>query len=188
MESKIDRLMARIQTLAGSNLQVTHRNRPLSVQLRCTIHPPLVWRSKKLEEVLQVKLPVELVKLWNLTSGLRLFEDMTFGQWGLVFWSAAEVEKYQAETRVGREEDYQKGDLVVAEFLGDADVLVVRCDERKDDFGAIVVAMEMDPRRHWPVVGTSLSDFLQQYLAASGDKFWELPDFGKSRNEGASKA
>jgi hypothetical protein len=36
-----------------------------------------------------------------------------------------------------------------------------------------MIALPIDPRAEWETVGSSVANFLDQYLRASGDKFWE---------------
>jgi len=126
-----------------------------------------------LETILGATLPDELVELWRQTSGLRLFEDAVYGQWGLVIWSVVEMMTKSPSEVARREVDFGPGDVVIGKFLGDQDRLMIRCEKRKNDFGSVLIELEMDPREEWPVVARSLSGFLEKFLSAWGDKFWE---------------
>ena len=111
--------------------------------------------------------------MWNKTSGLRLFEDITYGQWGLILWSPDQVITEQEKRIAQRKEDFRSGDLLVGEFLGDADLLVLRCDRTSPDFGNVAIALPLDSREEWYIAANSLQSFLSQFLAAKGEKFWD---------------
>lgn len=117
--------------------------------------------------------PPDLRGVWQTCRSARLFEDVEYGQWGLELLdpleSTAETERLQAD----RPEEFRAGDRVVGRFLGDSDLLLVRCDPAEDDFGEVVVALPIDPRGDWYFLRTGLADFLEKYSAAEGDKFWE---------------
>ena len=36
-----------------------------------------------------------------------------------------------------------------------------------------MIALPIDRRTEWDTVGSALTDFLDRYVQASGDKFWE---------------
>jgi hypothetical protein len=78
------------------------------------------------------------------------------------------------DERSGRPDEYEGGDLVIGEFLGDAERLVVRCSPSAEDYGRVYIALPIDPRVEWESPAASLSAFLALYLDAHGDKFWEL--------------
>lgn len=145
----------------------------IPMPMHCQMLPPQPWDKKALEESLEVTLPLALVHLWDKTSGLRLFEDVTYGQWGMILWSPDRVITEQEKRIAQRKEDFRPGDLIVGEFLGDADLLVLRCDATSLDFGNAIIALPLDSREEWYVAANSLESFLSQFLAANGDKFWE---------------
>ena len=118
-------------------------------------------------------LPDDLAEFWTHYDGARLFEDREYGQWGLKLLSLAEANAQTDAFRMQRSGDFRDGDLVVGQFLGDSDVLIVRCDPTASDFGNVVVALPLDGRVDWDRVGISLADFLHQYAEAEGAKFWE---------------
>src|SRR5947209_17468767 len=67
-----------------------HHPHPITstpLPLRCVVLPWLDWDIKVLESTLHIVLPDDLRHIWDLTSGLVLFQDMTYGQWCLVLWS-----------------------------------------------------------------------------------------------------
>jgi len=118
-------------------------------------------------------LPRDLAEFWKVCASARLFEDRRFGQWGLAILSPLESSTQTARFQSRRSKDFVVGDRVVGRFLGDSDMLVIRCDAMDPDFGRVLVAHPIDGRDEWEVVGESLTEFLKQYVAEEGNKFWE---------------
>ena len=145
----------------------------IPMPMPCQVLPPQHWDKKAFEETLGITLPLAIIHLWNKTSGLRLFEDISYGQWGLILWSPAQVITEQEKRITQRKEDFRPGDLIVGEFLGDADLLVLRCDATSPDFGNVAIALPLDSREEWYIAAHSLESFLSQFIGAKGDKFWE---------------
>jgi len=145
----------------------------IPMPMHCQVLPPQPWDKKAFEETLGITLPLAIAHLWNKTSGLRLFEDVTYGQWGLILWSPNRVITEQEKRIAQTEEDFRPGDLIIGEFLGDADLLVLRCDATSPDFGNVMIALPLDTREEWYLAAKSLESFLNQFLAACGNKFWE---------------
>lgn len=52
----------------------------ISMPMHSQVFPPQPWDKKILEDSLSITLPLTIINLWNQTSGLRLFEDTTYGQ------------------------------------------------------------------------------------------------------------
>jgi hypothetical protein len=111
----------------------------------------------------KISLPVDLKELWIKSNGLRIFEDKTYRQSGLVIWSLEEALKNQDKIKKDRH-DFRTGDLIIGEFLGDSDLLVIRCDSDCSDFGQIVIALPIDHRSDWYLLPYQLSDFLQEFI------------------------
>ena len=78
--------------------------------------------------------PRELVEAWRTCRRARLFEDVDFGQWGLVLLSPRESTQRTAEELARRPDVFLDSDVVAGEFLGDQDLLVFAdseaCDSR----------------------------------------------------------
>ena len=87
--------------------------------------------------------------------------------------SPEDAKEMTADFKLRRSGDYVPGDLVIGTFLGDSDLLVVRCDPDSPDFGHVMVALPLDPRRDWYRVAGNLETFLQEYERSEGAKFWE---------------
>lgn len=114
-------------------------------------------------------LPSDLRELWTTSKEAELFVDADYGQWGLNLFSPAASAARSAKEREERSADIGSGDIVVGEFLGDQDLLVV------DETGAVLVALPLDARADWYRPAPNLAEFLDQYVAATGAKYWERP-------------
>ena len=168
-EQNITKLIHTIKSLGI----VDSPDESISMPMHCQVLPPQPWDKKTLEDSLSITLPLTIINLWNQTSGLRLFEDINYGQWGLILWSPNQVITEQEKRIDQRKQDFRPGDLVIGEFLGDADLLVLRCDETSPDFGNIIIALPLDSREEWDIAANSLFSFLNHLITANGDKFWE---------------
>ena len=67
---------------------------------------------------------------------------------------------------------FESEDLIIGEFLGDSDLLVVRCSPNSTDFGQIIIALPIGHREDWYYLTYSLPEFLQKFIASQGEKFW----------------
>lgn len=114
--------------------------------------------------------PVDLEIFWKHYKRALLFEDQQFGQWGLEILDPSESLLATSEYELDRDRDRRIGDRVIGRFLGDSDVLLIRCDPSASDFGCIIVALPLDSREDWPLVGNSFSEFLKRYAKGEGKK------------------
>ena len=96
-----------------------------------------------------------------------MFVDADHGQWGLKLLSPGASAAKSAEEQQERPADIAPGDVVVGHFLGDQDLLIV------DDTGAVLIALPLDERSEWYRPTPNLAQFLDQYVAANGAKFWK---------------
>ena len=117
-------------------------------------------------------MPEDLQELWQKSNGLRLFEDKAYGHSGLTIWPPQKVLEQQQILRRDSDE-FQSGDLIIGEFLGDSDLLVVRCDQNSDDFGQLIISLPIDHRSDWYYLPYLLPEFLQKIINSQGEKFWE---------------
>jgi len=148
-----------------------HRGKPVAVPLACRFELPA--SSIDLAEVSSdVALAPELLEFWQCANGASLFVDETYGQWGLRLWPAHVSLEETRTFAVNRSRDFRRGDLVIGEFLGDSDLLLVRCDPAADDYGSVVVALPLDDRGDWDRAAPSLDAFLLAYARTQGEKFW----------------
>jgi hypothetical protein len=116
-------------------------------------------------------LPAELVEAWSFSRESRLFEDVDYGQWGLVLLSPAAAAERTAGQRAQRPGAYRPDDVVIGEFLGDLELLVMAPSEVGDR--RILVALPLDDRQDWYPAASSLAQFLEKYLGSYGSKYWE---------------
>lgn len=117
-------------------------------------------------------LPPDLIQFWNSASRVDLFKDVEYGQWGLCLFPPNEALDRTIREKVSRPKDFLENDIVIGSFYGDSDLLIIRCDQGPA-FGNVEVALPIDPRKDWYAVAPSLGVFLESYIHAEGDKFWE---------------
>lgn len=115
--------------------------------------------------------PAELAEAWLVSRESRLFEDVEYGQWGLVLLSPAASAKRTAEQRALRPDDYRSDDVVAGEFLGDLEFLVLAPSEAGER--RVLVALPLDGRQDWFPGAPDLARFLERYRAQQVAKFWE---------------
>ena len=148
-----------------------HEGEPVPVPLKCSFMQPA--NDVEIEgAACGLALPAALIDLWRFSSGAMLFEDETYGQWGLRVFSPSDATRATAKHAADRPDQFKPGDLVLGEFLGDSDLLVIRCDGSASDYGSLVVALPLDERSDWDAAAPSLEEFLEAYVTAHGDKFW----------------
>jgi len=147
---------------------------PIPQEQRCVVLPYLEWDPDHVQQVLSIVLPADLRALWSETCGLVLFEDITFGQWGLVVWSPdTTCTRHLRKVLQRKPGAFLPGDLVIGEFLGDSDLVVIRCDPSEPDVGSVMVAPPGYTHADWYRPAQSLTEFLGKFLQSNGGKFWE---------------
>lgn len=109
----------------------------------------------------------EIAALWTTTETADLFIDLDFGQWGLRLLSPEASAARTRQELSERPGDFRSGDVILGEFLGDQELLVV------EGGGGVRVAWPLDPRPDWPRPADDLVSFLRRYAASGGDKYWE---------------
>lgn len=123
----------------------------------------------------EVPVPSDASELWEVCCGARLFADVSYGQWGLVLldpFSSAARTAHEKETRPA---EYRQDDLIIGEFLGDSDVVVLCPSESGSR--RVLIAPPLDPRDTWFAVGPDLADLVTAFFHANGEKFWERRPF-----------
>jgi hypothetical protein len=113
-------------------------------------------------------LPAAISKFWQNARSARLYEDIEYGQWGMVILSPLESARRTRYERRTRSEDIRDDDIVFAEFLGDSDLVLVHASS-----GCVIIAGGIDRRRDWPSAASSVIEFLSKYTSAQGMKYWE---------------
>jgi hypothetical protein len=110
--------------------------------------------------------PQPVRELWRASAGARLFVDVDYGQWGLQILSPEASAERSRSAFLDRPSDVRPDDIVLGEFLGDQDLLLVDTDERP------LIALPLDVRDDWFRPATTLADFLERYVASGGEKYW----------------
>jgi SMI1 / KNR4 family (SUKH-1) len=169
--SKIETAIRKLRALGSGPTMVSHRGQE-PFRVKFDLLPPAVWDPDAVEATCGVSLPPDLKAFWDEIGGARLFIDAEYGQWGLILWSPTEVIQRSPQEVAKRPKDCRPGDLFIGKFVGDQELLLIRCAASDQDFGHVQVALEIDPRPTWPGVADSFGDFLIKYVHASGDKFW----------------
>lgn len=134
-------------------------------RLACTVDSAASHAD--IARALDSPVPAELADLWGRSRSMRLFVDVDYGQWGLVVLSPAESAARTNREREQRPDDIRDGDLVVGEFLGDTELVVLDRD------GGVSIALPLDGRTDWDRAADSLTEFLDRYRQSVGAKYWE---------------
>ncbi|MDJ1482940.1 hypothetical protein QNI16_20730 [Cytophagaceae bacterium YF14B1] len=119
------------------------------------------------------QLPADLIAFWSLVKSAILFKDIKYGQWGLEMLSTEEALQKSRIQLFHRPNEFREWDLVIGQFYGDLDIVFINCDETSSYFGRVYVAIPIDKRKDWCLVGENLTDFLDQYVRNEGEKYWE---------------
>ena len=170
----IDEVITKISGISGRDITTDHQGEDLPFPYRCTLGPPEPWDRIHLERQFRHSLPPELVDLWHGASRLHLYEDYQYRKWGLILWSPAQILENHRKAAHSRESELRPADLLIGEFLGDDDLLGIRCERSLTDFGTVFVSPARLPRSEWYFLSLSLSEFLNLYLETTGDKWWEV--------------
>ena len=114
-------------------------------------------------------------KFLLISNGAFLFLDEKYGQAGLNLYSLEDLEtKINFWLSSYRANSLIKGDLIIGEFLGDSDFVILRCDQEADDYGTIIISHPYDERRNWFYVKGGFTKFLSDFVRAEGYKYWEV--------------
>jgi len=168
--SLINELIDEMKTTWGAPNIALHRGREIPFKLQCFFNQGV---SKNKFNNVEFDLPSDIKEFFRNTDGATLFKDEEFGQWGLDILNLNEsfrkTEVYLSE----RNRDSLNGDFIIGEFIGDSDLLLLRCDPSNDDFGMVVVVSAIEPRVEWDIVAKTFENFLSEYYKYQGDKYWE---------------
>lgn len=146
-----------------------HRGMECPLPLQCSLNP----KSKSYPQIPKVLLPKELEDFYTVSNGADLFKDQEYGQWGLKLYPIEEVTFASKIYKRNRNNDALKSDLIIGEFYGDSDLLLVRCDPNSDDYGSIFVVLPIEKRQDWYIVANTFEEFINKFYETQGDKFWE---------------
>jgi hypothetical protein len=139
----------------------------------CRFPPPVMWDPRTAEETLGLRIPSDLADLWSSANGATFFEEIDARQWGLVIWSPQETMRPDDSRLDLYREKFERGDLPIGKFLGDEDLVVLRCSESTADFGSVAIAIPDYPRSAWFRPAASLAEFLEKFAKSPLVKYWE---------------
>lgn len=122
----------------------------------------------------EVRMPSDIMEFWGICSFAKFFVE-TSSLWGIELMSPAES-RHRTEEEFDRiPDELEVGDIVIGRFHGHADVLI-----RKGGPGpGLVLAPDLlvDDYCDWWVLGETVGDFVEKYVAARGEFWWEGKPF-----------
>ena len=113
-------------------------------------------------------LPNDVADLWAVCREARLFEDVDYGQWGLALLAPFASAERTAKEREARPSEFGPNDIVLGEFLGDQELLVLAPSETGER--RVLIALPLDTRPHWFGAAQELGQFLERYFDHFGEK------------------
>ncbi len=168
---KVSEILTKMKNHWHAPKSAIHRGAEIPFKLRCSFKPGI--EENELSS-LGVSPPHDLKDFLLMSDGAVLFKDDIYGQWGLEIYSLRKmIQMTDCYFKVGAA-DYLEGDLLVGEFIGDSDKLLIRCNLQSEDYGAVVVVSAIDPRDEWDVVAEDFGHFLNDLMLCQGDKYWEM--------------
>ncbi|OEG74933.1 hypothetical protein BEL05_12210 [Shewanella colwelliana] len=167
----VNEMIAQMSSYWSTPKVAIHRGAEIPFKLRCSFFDGV--EEYRLSGI-TANLPLEAKEFYLATDGATLFKDDKYGQWGLKIYCLDEIadatNRYQSE----RISDALEGDLIIGEFVGDSDYLLLRCNLKSADFGSVVIVSAIDSRIDWDVVAADLGIFLRKFNSFQGDKYWEI--------------
>lgn len=124
-------------------------------------------------ESFNIAIPQDLKDFYKISNGARLFEDTEYGQWGMNLFSLDELHRATEDYKHNREDEAMTGDLIIGDFLGDSDLLLIRIDEKMLDYGKVAIVNPIYKRPDWYWLDIDFLDFIEKYASSNGGKFWE---------------
>ncbi|TAE39863.1 MAG: SMI1/KNR4 family protein [Runella slithyformis] len=118
------------------------------------------------------EIPSDLQKFYRISNGAILFKDVDYGQWGLKIIPYGELQSFNDYTRNWRGDDIEDMDLVIGEFLGDLELVLLSLNDY--EYGQVIICPEIDKRDDWYFLKINFKEFLEKYVEAKGDKFWTI--------------
>lgn len=131
-----------------------------------------VASEEEIETIADGYCPEDLKRFWRLARSAKLFEDLTYHQWGVEIFSPEKTQKQTSAFQSDRSRDAAPGDLIVGKLIGDSDLLLLRTDPKVPDFGTVVLVGPIDPRIDWDTIAQTFGEFLSRYVEARGDMYW----------------
>jgi len=181
IKNRLYSLCKKIQHEGIQTVNIIGRGEPREIW--SGIMPFTYWCDDLIERELGLKVHHELRWLWDYCSSMAI--KISYGISGLYIYSPDQAlfrHKYyyvKEKTLSKTLEDIIEGDFVIGEYIGEQQLVLIRCDENSEDFGSILMTQPIDPREEWPIAGASLTEFLETYYLA-GDMFWDSEKYWRS--------
>jgi hypothetical protein len=115
----------------------------------------------------------DLKVFWSILSMAEIFVDPKYDQWGLRLFSDKGTLQRTKAARAEYHSFVLDTDFVIGEFLGDADELLIDTSQASENAYPVFIKLPIDKRSLWPKVANSFSEFLDKYISAEGEKYWE---------------
>ncbi len=164
-------VLKKMESEWGEERIAVHNGQRIPFLLKCS------FNSKNRVEGIGLNgfsIPQELFEFYEFSNGAELFADHKYGQWGLHIYDFEGAVNATKTYMEGRESEILYGDFIIGNFLGDSDLLLVRCDKESDDFGFVVVVNAIDYRSDWYLAAKNFFEFILNYSQEQGGKFWEI--------------
>jgi len=170
MSQTVTEILFMIKNIRNSIAPPTPVGDMAPMEYVCILRPPC--SDAEISGTDPLPIPEDLIEFWRVTKSADLFLDQTYGQWGLRILEP-ELSLHSTDIfKFSRKADYKPGDLVIGKFIGDSDLLIIRCDKSLVDYGSVIVALPLDSRHDWYQVSQSFTEFLEQYVRTGGEKYW----------------
>ena len=167
----IPTILRDLRTSWQSPREAIHRGKRSPFLLRCILAPEGIAHGELTQFPKSV--PKDVQGFWQEARTAELFKDEQYGQWGLELFAPDRALRETLEHTQKRPREFFQNDLILGRFLGDSDLLVVRCAAGQKDYGWVTVALPLDKRKDWCVAAESFSEFLSRFVSAQGGKYWE---------------
>ena len=141
-----------------------------------------VFNNKGLKDYLRksafglgiINIPSQYLNFIKETDGAKLFYDKIYGQAGMYLYETDILYKKNVEWHNSyMKQDLLQTDLIIGEFFGDNDLVILRCDNRSDDYGHIIISLPLDERKDWYFTNDNFEPFLIKFCNNEGVKYWE---------------
>lgn len=110
----------------------------------------------------------------NATDGAVLFYDEKYGQAGLKLYGTRDIVQANIQWQDSyRNKELLPTDLVIGEFIGDSDLLLLNCDIKSEDYGKMIISLPIDKREDWYFLSEGFQEFLNHFIQNEGQKYWE---------------
>lgn len=122
-----------------------------------------------------VNIPPKFLDFLKEANGAKLFYDKAYGQAGMYLYGTDVIYEKNLEWRSSYlSQDLLPTDLIIGEFFGDSDLVVLRCDKNSDDYGNVVILLPLDERKDWYFLDENFESFLVNFCNNEGVKYWEI--------------